>query len=91
MNKAELVKKISEKSGVPKYKVLEVVDAFKDVVRESVAEDEKISITGFISFEKRHLKEKSGVSKLGDAEKSWTVPAHDEIAVKLSKGYKTFE
>ena len=42
----------------------------------------------FLTFDKKHVDAKSGVTKLGGVEKPWTTPAKDEISVKISKSYK---
>ncbi len=51
MTKAEFVDRLSEKSGVSKVDVHKVVDAFTEIVIESVAEGEKVVLHGFGTFE----------------------------------------
>lgn len=68
--------------------VTQVVNALPDVVKDVVSKEDKISLLGFMTFEKKHVAETSGVTKLDGTEKAWTKPAHDEIKVSLSKSYK---
>ena len=88
MTKAELVAVLADKTNLTKKDVASVVDALPTVIKETVADGEKINLVGFITFEKKHVDEKSGVTKLGGVEKPWTTPAHDEVKVSLSKGYR---
>ncbi|MCO6495074.1 MAG: integration host factor subunit beta [Bacteroidetes bacterium] len=50
MTKAEVVAKIAEKTGAEKSMVLETVDTFFDVVKDSMHKGENIFFRGFGSF-----------------------------------------
>ncbi|MCK9480644.1 MAG: integration host factor subunit beta [Bacteroidia bacterium] len=50
MTKAEVVAKIAEKTGTEKAVVLETVDSFFDVVKDSMSKGENIFFRGFGSF-----------------------------------------
>lgn len=52
---------------------------------------EGVNFTGYFSSEIREVPEKSGVTKIQGVEKAWTTPAHKELKIKLSKGYKLLE
>jgi integration host factor subunit beta len=52
MNKAELVDAIADKSGIAKSTVDEVIKAMTETIEAEVAKGDKISIPGFISFQK---------------------------------------
>lgn len=52
---------------------------------------EGVNITGYFSTEIREVPEKSGVTKIQGVEKAWTVPAHKELKIKLSKAFKLLE
>jgi len=89
MNKTDLIAKISEITKVNKKDVKAVVDALPDVIKEAVANDDKVTLTGFITFEKKHVDAKSGTVMIGDKKgETWTKPACDVISVKLGKTYK---
>lgn len=89
MNKAQLVKEISNRTHLTQKDILTVIDTFQEVVKDAVANNDKVAITGFITFEKKNIPAKSGTSRLGGVEKSWSTKARDEISAKLSKTYKT--
>lgn len=57
MTKAEVITKISEKTGIQKDDVTQTVEAFFKVVKDSMAEGENIYVRGFGSFiNKKELK-----------------------------------
>ena len=88
MNKQELVEKISQVTTISKKDVKAVVDALPDVIKEAVANGDKVQLVGFATFSKKHVDAKSGTSKLGGVEKPWTTEAKDVVAVSLGKSYK---
>lgn len=88
MNKTDLIAKISEVTEVNKKEVKAVVDALPEIFKEVVSTGEKINLVGFMTVEKADIKERSGVSKMGGENKPWTVPAHSEVKVSLSKSYR---
>ena len=51
MNKAELITKIAEKSGMTKRDVETMVAAMTEIITERVAEHEKVHLSGFGVFE----------------------------------------
>ena len=90
MNKHEFVKLMASKiEGMTQKEAAIVIDAFAECVKEGVKTDDKVALTGFATFSKKHIPAKSGVTKLGGVEKSWTTEEKDEIKVSLSKSYKT--
>ena len=89
MTKHELVKAMVAKiDGATQKEVSNFLDVFADVVKEEVEKGEKIALTGFITFEKKHVPAKTGVSRLGGSEMAWSTEAHDEVKATLSKTYK---
>ena len=89
MNKTDFIAKISEVTEVSKKDVKAVIDALPDVIKEAVANDDKVSLTGFATFSKKHVDAKTGIIQLGDKKgQTWKTPAKDEVSVKLSKSYK---
>ena len=50
MTKAEVITKISDKTGIQKDDVTQAVEAFFTVVKDSMAEGENIYVRGFGSF-----------------------------------------
>lgn len=65
MTKAEVIAEITEKTGIEKADVTATVEAFFNVVKESLAEGENIYVRGFGSFvnKKRAKKIARNISK----------------------------
>ena len=85
MNKTDLIAKISEVTEVSKKDVKAVVDALPDVIKEAVANDDKVALTGFITFEKKHVDAKSGTVMMGDKKgETWTKELGDAMVKKLT-------
>ena len=60
MNKAELVTAISERTGLEKNKAENFLNAFTEVITESVSGGDKVQLVGFGTFEKRHREARAG-------------------------------
>ena len=60
MNKSELISVIAERTGETKIVTEGVLDAFVSVVGECLANDEKVVLTGFGTFEVRKRAGRSG-------------------------------
>ena len=88
MNKTELVREIANKTQMTQKDVAAVIDVLPEVIKEAVIGGEKVAIAGFLTFDKKHVQAKSGVSRIGGVEKPWTTPEKDEVKVTLSKAYK---
>lgn len=91
MKKDELITTLAEASGETKKSVKNMINVLPEVIKNGVINEDKVSILGFISFEKKHIEERSGVLKTKDGEKPWKKPAMDVINVKLSDTYKVLE
>ena len=50
MTKADIVNEIAKTKGLPKDMVLQTVEAFMDVVKDSLANGENVYLRGFGSF-----------------------------------------
>ena len=50
MTKADIVNEISKSTGIDKAPVLETVERFMDIVKDSLANDENVYLRGFGSF-----------------------------------------
>lgn len=88
MNKNEFIEKLAEKTGLSKKDVKVMVDALPEVIKKAVIDEGKLSLLGFITFEKKDVAAKTGITKIGGHEKSWATPEHSEIKVKLGKTYR---
>lgn len=83
MTKAEIVNQISESTNIDKLSVLQTVEAFMEVVRESLAKGEDVYLRGFGSFIVKQRAEKTArnISK----QTSIIIPAHKIPAFKPAK------
>ena len=83
MTKAEIVNQISESTNIDKLSVLQTVEAFMEVVKESLAKGEDVYLRGFGSFLVKQRAEKTArnISK----QTSIIIPAHKIPAFKPAK------
>ena len=88
MTKIDLIRKITNDTGYTHKQVEEIIDSFRDTVKNAVADGDRVTIAGFLTFEKKHIDGKSGTSYLHGTAKDWTSPAKDIVTVKLAKAYK---
>ena len=87
MNKSELVDAIVEKTDTTKAEADAIVTATIELILESVASGEKVSLTGFGSFEPRDRKARDGRNPhTGEALK---IPATTVPAFSAGKSFKT--
>ncbi|WFR67940.1 HU family DNA-binding protein [Curtobacterium flaccumfaciens] len=84
LNRTELVAAVAQESGQSQATVNGVVDALFSVVSNSVADGTKVTIPGWIAFEKTHRAARTGRNpQTGDAIE---IAASD--SVKVSAGSK---
>ena len=85
MTKAEIVKSISESTGVDKQASMAVVESFMEIVKESLAKDENVYLRGFGSFicKERKTKTARNISK----NTTIIIPAHKIPAFKPAKEF----
>ena len=83
MTKAEIVNEIAKSTGIDKSQVLETVEKFMTVVKDSLAEGENVYLRGFGSFivKVRRQKTARNISK----NETITIPEHKIPAFKPSK------
>ncbi|MEI8081240.1 MAG: HU family DNA-binding protein, partial [Actinomycetes bacterium] len=67
MNKAELVDRVAETLKVSKKQAAEAVETVIGAIAQSVAEGEKVAITGFGVFEKVERQARTGRNPLSGA------------------------
>lgn len=85
MTKADIVAKISDKSGIEKTEVLNVVESFMAEVKSSLEEGENVYLRGFGSFIIKTRAEKTGrnISK----NTTIKIPAHNIPSFKPAKTF----
>ncbi len=86
MNKAELVKAVSDKTNSTKKAAEEAVNAFVDVVADTLTKGEKVQLVGFGSFEVRKRAARKGRNpQFGEEIK---IPASKAPVFKAGKALK---
>ena len=90
MNKNEMITKIQETVDfeVTKKDLTQIVDAYTKVIKEAVLAGDTVTIPEICKISSKDVAERSGVTKLGNVEKAWTKPAHEEACVKALKSFK---
>lgn len=83
MRKADVITRISERTGVPKVDVLVSLEAFFKEVKETLSEGENLYVRGFGSFIRKTRKAKVGRNIKKNV--SIEIPEHDIPAFKPSK------
>lgn len=62
MQKTDFIKAVAERTGVSQKETKQVVDAALDVIAETLAKGEKVTLTGFGTFEVRDRQAREGVN-----------------------------
>ena len=85
MTKAEIVNEMSKQTGIDKTTALTSVEAFREVVKDSLAEGENVYLRGFGSFilKKRAQKTARNISK----NTTIIIPEHNIPAFKPAKTF----
>ena len=86
MNKAELIAAVAEKTGLSKKDTESVVSATLDTIVAAMAEDEKVQLVGFGSFEVKKRAERVGRNP--KTKESITIPASKVPTFKAGKAMK---
>ena len=89
MTKNDMISAVTNKiEGATKKDIGVVIDAFTDVIKETVLAGDTVTIPEICKISSKDVAERSGVTKLGDVEKAWTKPAHKEACIKTLKSFK---
>ena len=85
MTKAEIVNEITNKTGIERKDVLSTIEAFMEVVKESLTNEENVYLRGFGSFivKKRAQKTARNISK----NTTIIIPEHNIPAFKPAKTF----
>ena len=62
MTKTDLVDNVADEADISKAEAKRVLDAMLDVITEALTEEQKVTLTGFGTFEVRHVKARTGVN-----------------------------
>ncbi len=86
MNKMEMVDAVASRAGLSKADADRALNAFVDAVADVLARGEKVTITGFGTFEARHRAARMGRNPQTGA--PLHIPATITPAFKAGKGLK---
>lgn len=62
MQKTEFIRSVAERAGVSQKETKQVVDSALEVITEALKRGEKVTLTGFGTFEVRQRQEREGVN-----------------------------
>lgn len=85
MTKADIVNEVTKSTGVDKIVALNVVEAFMEAIKDSLAKEENVYLRGFGSFvvKKRAQKTARNISK----NTTIIIPEHNIPAFKPAKSF----
>lgn len=86
MNKTELVASVAEKAGLTKKDAEKAINALFTSVEEALAQEDKVQIIGFGTFEVKAREERKGRNPQTGAE--ITIPASKNPVFKAGKSLK---
>lgn len=86
MNKTELIASVAEKAGITKKDAEKAINALFGSVEEALAQDDKVQIIGFGTFEVKSREERKGRNP--QTGKEITIPASKTPVFKAGKGLK---
>ncbi|GAB4214601.1 MAG: HU family DNA-binding protein [Synechococcales cyanobacterium] len=86
MNKAELVDAVAQRANVTKKEAEAVLTAALEVIVDTVAKREKVTLVGFGSFESRERKEREGRNP--KTSETITIPATVVPAFTAGKSFR---
>ena len=86
MNKAELIAAVAEKTGMSKKDTEAVIVAALNTITEALAEEEKVQLVGFGSFEVKKREARTGLNP--KTLKKIEIPASKAPVFKAGKALK---
>ncbi len=86
MTKTDLVAQVAQVAGITRAEAQRVVEAVFSVVRDALARGEKVTLTGFGTFEVRNYKARSGRNP--QTGETIQVPAHRRATFRAGKSLK---
>ena len=88
MTKKELVEIVADKMGTTYPETEETLNAFLEVIMETMANGEKVKIIGFGSFESFLAKERKGHNPYSN--EPITIPTHRNVRFRAGKHLKGY-
>ncbi len=88
MNKTTFVAAIADQTGTTKVQAAQTLDAILDLIMKTLKKGDKITFTGFGTFEVRKTNARNGRNPKTGA--SLQIPAGKRPAFKAGKAFKAF-
>jgi DNA-binding protein HU-beta len=86
LNKAELIDAAADRAEIAKNSMSDALDAVLETITETVARGDKVTLTGFGTFERRHREARTGRNpQTGD---EMHIPSQNSPAFKAGKAFK---
>lgn len=86
MNKTELIVAMADKTGFTKKDAEKALNAFVEVVEETLVKGDKVQLIGFGSFEVRERAAKEGINP--QTKQPMQIPASKNPVFKAGKAFK---
>src|SRR5690349_3573803 len=86
MQKTDFIARVAEQTNVSKKTTRQVIEAAIDVISQSLANGEKVVLTGFGTFEMRERRERRGVNP--QTRQEMTIPASRTPGFSASNNLK---
>ena len=86
MTKTELVEFMAERAEVSKAEAGRLLDAFMEGVTEGLVKEGKVSLVGFLTFEKKMREERT--ARNPQTGETITIPARNAVTVKVGSKLK---
>lgn len=86
MNKTELTKKLSQKTGLSQEDCKTVQEALLETIQESLVSKEKVTLTGFGTFDTKVSKARKGRNPATGEE--MLIPAKRRVSFRVGKTLK---
>ena len=86
MNKGDLIEAVASQMGESKAAATKVVDIVLDTISNGVEKDDKVAITGFGTFKKKHRKARKGINPATRA--PIDIPASTSVGFTPSQNFK---
>ncbi|MCR9218048.1 MAG: HU family DNA-binding protein [bacterium] len=86
MNKGDLIEAVASQMGESKATATKVVDIVLDTIANGVQKDDKVAITGFGTFKKKHRKARKGINPA--TREPIDIPASTSVGFTPSQNFK---
>ena len=86
MQKTDFIARVAEETGVSKKTARQVIEKALDMIANSLAQDEKVVLSGFGTFEMRERRERRGVNP--QTRQAMTIPASKSPGFSASNNLK---